>query len=1185
MKNLRPILFCMTLALAISQSHAAAVCPSTAPVPLPSTSTSTNDIEENFTCPLTRYNWETYDACLTASKTAVTTTNNDPWYASGSVPLCNSSTDPFGTAQLGGVNGSLPDPAGQGALRLTNDGNNEHGAILSLTPFDSSNGVNITFITVTYEGDSGGQGQDGADGMGFYLLDGSKFLVSSQNTLLNGTPLLVYNPDTTNVLQINKQYQVAHVGAYGGSLGYSCANGKGYPGGNGIVGGYIGLGMDEYGNYMNPGDNTASGPGYSPGEIGIRGIGNVSWEWLLANYNSELSQYTPANDNNSNSDIGNIIQNTCASGTLTDPNGNLITDDNNNSINIPDYSYLQNSYISLPFTIANESATQRSQAKPVIYNLQITSQGKLTLAYAYNGGAFTTVLNNKDITASNGTLPTTIYFGFGGSTGGSRNIHEITCFKAVPSDTASSSATANTQQSGAIQTNTQVYLAYYHPNNWWGSLQSYYLTTHVTGGLTTVSLNSTANWDATCGLTGANNLPSGICPTGSPASPLAPTSRVILSWLPKSSAQTPYNVYGQGTPFEWSTSDLNSTQETALGSQYILKYLRGDRSKEVPSGTYRARTSVLGDIQDSSPQWVGSPNSPYNITWKDLLNSSATMSENTVSYSSFMSTNATREDIVYVGANDGLLHAFRSGYYDSTGAYQSSTNDGQEVLAYMPQVVLNTINKNSSNNNALKYPNQAYAHQWFVDATPGVGDLYYKGAWHTWLVAGLGSGGADLYALDITNPSNFSESTPTKTVIGDWTPSTITCVNDATCGQKLGNIIGDPQIRRLHDGNWGIIFGNGLNSANGQAGIFIMEVDSSTGAITFRYLDTGIASGSGDGIAYAAAADLDGDHITDYVYAGDLLGNVWRFDLTSSTAANWKASSFSSSSTPSPLFKTATNQPITTRPVIASVPTSGSGEPRFMIEFGTGQVIGQTWNAPASYTSAQQAMYGIWDWNMTNWNSLSGTQYASLSTAVGTIAANTTNLMAQTISTSTQAGSGIVGAFRTVTQRIVCWKGSTSCNSTTALNTTSGSNGISTNNQYGWMDNFPSTGTSGIYEQLIYNPILSFGQFVVNTTIPPTNSIYDCNSVQPTGFTMAVSPTNGGATLHSSFSPTVNGSFVTTSILSGAKLNATGTPFVLTLNGGAYLVNQTVSGTGVVLPLNPAANAGVGKRLNWMQLR
>ena len=1171
MKNLRLFVLCSALA------WVSATCPSFA-----DTST-TNNIEESFTGTTTQNNWETYDACLTASSTAVSTTNNDPWYASGSVPLCNSSTDPFGTAQLGGVSGSLPDPIGQGALRLTNDGNNEHGAILSLTPFDSSNGVNVTFITVTYEGDSGGAGSDGADGMGFYLLDGSKFKVSTQNTLLNGTPLLVYNPDTTNVPQINNQYQVAHVGAYGGSLGYSCANGKGYPGGNGIVGGYMGLGIDEYGNYMNPGDNSASGPGYSPGEIGIRGIGDVSWEWLLANYNSELNQYTPANDNNSSSDIGNIIQSTCATGTLSytgqDNNGNNInipiTDGNGNNINIPDYTYLPNSYISLPFTIANESATQRSQATPIIYKLQITAQGKLTFAYAYNGGAFTTVLNNQDITASNGALPSSLYFGFGGSTGGSRNIHEITCFKAVPSDTASSSATANTQQSGAIQTNTQVYLAYYHPNNWWGSLQSYNLTTTVNGGITTVALNNSPNWDATCGLTGASNLPSGVCPTGSSATPIAPASRVILTWLPSTTAQTPYNVYGVGKPFEWSSSDLNSSQQTALGSQNILKYLRGDRSNELntagTSGTYRARTSVLGDIQDSSPQWVGSPGSPYNITWKDLLNTSTTMSENSASYSSFMSTNATREDIIYVGANDGLLHGFRSGYYDSTGTYQSSTNDGQEVLAYMPQSVLNTINKNSSNNNALKYPNQAYAHQWFVDATPGVGDLYYKGAWHTWLVAGLGSGGPDLYALDITNPSNFLESTPTKVVIGDWTASTITCVNDSSCGKKLGNIMGDPQVRRLHDGNWGVIFGNGLKSANGQAGIFIMEVDSSTGAITFRYLDTGIASGSGDGIAYAAAADLDGDHITDYVYAGDLLGNVWRFDLTSSNPANWKTSSFTSSSTPSPLFKTATSQPITTRPVLASVPTSGAGQPRFLIEFGTGQVVGQTWNAPASYTAAQQALYGVWDWNMANWNSLSTTLYASIATPPGTIAANTTNLTSQTITNSTLAGSGSVLGFRTVTSNTVCWKGSTVC--------TSG------NSKYGWMDNFPSTGTSGIYEEVIYNPLLSFGQLVVNTSIPPTNSIYDCNSVLPSGYTMAISPTNGGATLHSSFSPTVNGSFVTTSILSGAKLNATGTPFVLTLNGGAYLVNQTVSGTGVVLPLNPAANAGVGKRLNWMQLR
>src|SRR5262249_34638693 len=152
------------------------------------------------------------------------------------------------------------------------------------------------------------------------------------------------------------------------------------------------------------------------------------------------------------------------------------------------------------------------------------------------------------------------------------------------------------------------------------------------------------------------------------------------------------------------------------------------------------------------------------------------------------------------------------------------------------------------------------------------------GAWHTWLVGGLGAGGAAIYALDITDPSQFSESNAASLVIGEWTSSNISC--SSSCGNNLGLTYGTPQIRRLHDGNWGVIFGNGLKSASGDAGIFVMVINQSNGSQSFYYLSTGTA-GTGNGIAYATPADFDGDHITDYVYAGDLKGNVWRFDLTS----------------------------------------------------------------------------------------------------------------------------------------------------------------------------------------------------------------------------------------------------------------------------------------------------------------
>ena len=134
---------------------------------------------------------------------------------------------------------------------------------------------------------------------------------------------------------------------------------------------------------------------------------------------------------------------------------------------------------------------------------------------------------------------------------------------------------------------------------------------------------------------------------------------------------------------------------------------------------------------------------------------------------------------------------------------------------------------------SLDYSNPQYAHNFFVDATPGTGDLYYSGAWHTWLVGGLGAGGAAIYALDITNPSlryDFTEANAATVVKGEWSSATITCVNVGACGISLGNTYGTPQIRRFHDGNWGAVFGNGYGSTSGDAGIYVMIVSDPTGA-------------------------------------------------------------------------------------------------------------------------------------------------------------------------------------------------------------------------------------------------------------------------------------------------------------------------------------------------------------------
>ena len=273
-----------------------------------------------------------------------------------------------------------------------------------------------------------------------------------------------------------------------------------------------------------------------------------------------------------------------------------------------------------------------------------------------------------------------------------------------------------------------------------------------------------------------------------------------------------------------------------------------------------------------------------------------------------------------------------------------------------------------SDNSVSNYSDPQYGHKFDVDAPPGTGDIFYGGTWHSWLVGGLGAGGSSIYALDITDPDgSFSEANAANVVKGDWNNFTLTCVNiPAGCGNNLGNTYGVPQIRRFHNGNWGAVFGNGFGSATGDAGIYVMLVDQ-TGAITFYYLSTGAAGGNG--IAYTTPADLDGDHIVDYVYAGDLLGNVWRFDLTSTNPTNWAA-------TPNAIFTTPAGQPITSKLIVASV--ASTANPRVLIEFGTGQITPMTNYSAAQYSTSTQALYGIWDWNMAALNAKSTAQYAAL---------------------------------------------------------------------------------------------------------------------------------------------------------------------------------------------------------------
>ncbi len=1146
------------------------------------TTTVSND---DFTQANDTNSWQTFDgACLTAGD------------GTGSIPACKGLPYYGGQIQIGGANGFLgnasapssgytqtPDPPGQGALRFTNWYGQAGSIISSGAPFPTGTGIQVVFKTVTYDGDRGGAGRDGADGMAFFLMDGS---------------LPPYD-----------------TGAFGGSLGYTCANNnndntlradgtvRGY---DGLIGGYIGLGIDEYGNFLNPGDNTATGPGYQPGRIGVRGAGSIAFGWLNQNFPALYpTSLLTTPDGGTVTAARRSVHDTCRTGHLWDysnPAAPVQT-----LIPVPDYAPVGAPVILnniLPGQlIAAEGATTRAAANPITYSLKITQNGILSLAISYNGGSYQPVITKQDITASNGPLPPSFRFGFTGSTGGSRNVHEILCFQAEPAFVAGTSVGVNEQEAAKIATGTQAYLAYYYPGDNTGRLTANDLNYDAVNQ--TITINPTSNWDASCNLTGI--AAGGTCASTGVTGPLAPqtgwNARTMLT----------YDGISTGVPFRWigevgvtaitaaeeNTLDLGDT--TSAPPLYAgpinnlrMHYLRGERANEINTlgvGLFRARDGVLGDIVDSSPTWVGPPTTHYAALWHDRLVATDPVPENTgtQTFAQFVMAEQSRLNVVYAGANDGFLHGFESGSFDVNGNYVNNAatpNDGAEVLAYMPGAVLNTIH--NAIDGTMDYSGPQYSHNFYVDATPESDDLFYNGTWHTWLVGGLGQGGPAIYALDVTDPQdssgqhNFAEANASRIVMGEWSAATIACQNDSTapvpCSNNLGNTYGTPIIRRLHDGNWAIIFGNGFASASGDAGIFIMLLDASgqTHAASNYYLSTG-KSGTSDGIAYVSSADLDGDHITDYLYAGDLLGNVWRFDLTSATESAWAASS-------TPLFTAPAGQPITTKLQVISVPQT-AGTPRVMIDFGTGQKFPPTNLNPAYYQSGVQYLYGVWDWNFANWNSLSGTKYASLpsgATPAPLSALTPANLQSQTL---TQTGSAATNnAALTVTSNAVCWNGSTTCGSG--------------NNQYGFAVALPNAG-----EQLVFNPLTYQNALIVNTTIPAVNSPSSCTVLHDTGDTIAISLSTGG-----SLGTGSNGFFLNASSTNaaGSQTNGTGTPFIAQAGGNTFVLTQSLGDASFTVPPGTALPAGgdvvcttgakfctgriqsaslSSKRLTWIQRR
>jgi type IV pilus assembly protein PilY1 len=288
------------------------------------------------------------------------------------------------------------------------------------------------------------------------------------------------------------------------------------------------------------------------------------------------------------------------------------------------------------------------------------------------------------------------------------------------------------------------------------------------------------------------------------------------------------------------------------------------------------------------------------------------------------------DDVVYVGANDGLLHAFKA-------------SDGTEIFGYAPYLVFDHLKD-------LADP--GYDHRFYVDLTPTVQkgfELLGGPGYQTILVGGLGKGGMGYFALDITNPQAMSEDQ----VLWEF-PRQDTEGPDA---DDLGYSFSKPAVVRSYSAAhpWIVITGNGYNSINGKSVLFLL--DAATGAV-IRKMEAG--TGPDNGLSSPIAVDVNHDDAVDFVYAGDLKGNLWKFDLTSDSTVNWKVA-YEDSGSPVPLFvarDTAGDpQPITSQPDVMFHPEKHG----YIVCFGTGKFLGAD-----DFSDTQiQTIYGIWDYGDT----------------------------------------------------------------------------------------------------------------------------------------------------------------------------------------------------------------------------
>jgi len=589
---------------------------------------------------------------------------------------------------------------------------------------------------------------------------------------------------------------------------------------------------------------------------------------------------------------------------------------------------------------------------------------------------------------------------------------------------------ALSQSSGSLPAGggAYIYRAIYNSLGWTGDVQAY-------------SIDATATVSAAPVWLASTNLP-------------AAGSRTILTYNDGLKVDGTLNTLDSnkrsGVAFAYTNMSLreqgalNVDANGTLDIQGIARvsYLQGSSSNEAPSGlNWRARTSDLGDIINSNPLYVGAPSPAIHGP----------------GYSSFASTYLSRPAMVYVGANDGMVHGFDARAIGATGA-----TPGKELIAFVPSGVYTNLPQ-------LMSP--AYGHKYYVDGSPSASEACFglctdssNSVWKTVLVGGLNGGGQSIYALDITNPAAFSSASPSSTVLWEFTDRV---------DRDLGYTFSKPIIRKMNNGKWAVIFGSGYNnltadgnaSTTGRAYLYIVYIDGpGTGnawVLGTHYFKIEVRSPTEgasptlplsvpNGLSTATGVDSDLNGTVDYIYAGDVQGNLWKFDVTSSDPTLWKVAL--GTTTPLPLFTAqdtlGNGQPITTSPEVTRSPNGG-----YMVLFGTGSYI----NITDPQSVAVQSYYGIWDQNNGTQVARSRLQQQGVTATVGVASTSTT-----------------AGATYFIQSNCLPNYSTTAMTTGTAPTCPAGFIVANSPQQQGWVFDLPSGGERVVSDALLQAGVLTF---------------------------------------------------------------------------------------------------------------